>query len=59
MGGGIEVHRLRGNHVTYIRRYVDSTAEILRACLEQATHTSSDGRATREPSVANVLASGD
>ena len=59
VGGGIEVHRLRGNHVTYIRRYVDSTAETLRGCLEQATHASSDGRATREPSVANVRASGD
>ena len=59
VGGGIEVHRLRGNHVTYIRRYVDSTAEILRACLEQATHASFDGRATREPSSAKVLTSGD
>jgi amino acid adenylation domain-containing protein len=58
VGGGIEVHRLRGNHVTYMRRYVDSTAETLRACLERATQASSESHGTREPSVANIRASG-
>ncbi len=59
VGGGIEVHRLRGNHITYIRRHVDRTAEMLRACLERAAHASSDGRAPREPSGASARGSGD
>ena len=41
VGGGIEVHRLRGNHVTYIRRHVGDTAQALRACLEGAVLESS------------------
>jgi hypothetical protein len=31
--GGLEIHVLRGNHLTYIREHVQSTAERLRACL--------------------------
>ena len=34
--GGLEIHRLRGDHFSYIREHVDEAARQLRACLDQA-----------------------
>jgi len=37
VGGGIDVHKIPGDHEAYIRRYVKTAAVQLKACLEKAT----------------------
>jgi aspartate racemase len=47
--GGIEIRRVPGNHVSYIRGSVRATARTLRACLEQAESRGAAGRAAPSP----------
>lgn len=35
--GGIESHQVPGNHLSYIREHVESSAAQLRVCLEKTT----------------------
>ena len=49
--GGVHIHKVPGNHDSYLREFVQVTAEELRACLEDAfrrtsrTHSSPGGLA--------------
>lgn len=35
--GGVEPHRVRGHHISYLRADVANTAQVLRECLERVT----------------------
>lgn len=47
--GGIEVRRVPGNHISYIRGNVQATARTLRECLEQAERAYAAGRGAPSP----------
>ncbi|HEY7141945.1 MAG TPA: thioesterase domain-containing protein [Methylomirabilota bacterium] len=47
--GGIEIRRVPGNHVSYIRGSVRAVARTLRECLEQADRPGPAGRAAPSP----------
>jgi surfactin synthase thioesterase subunit len=34
--GGLHIHKVPGNHDTYIREHVEMTAQTLKACLDSA-----------------------
>ena len=55
--GGVHVHKVPGNHDSYIREFVDATAGELKACLDdafrrtQSVHSHCDRLATADTSV--------
>ena len=34
--GGLEVHRIRGDHDSYLREHAENTAAVLKNCIETA-----------------------
>jgi hypothetical protein len=40
--GGVHVHKVPGDHDSYLREFIQLTAEELRACLEDALRRTSD-----------------